>query len=73
VSNNVVATPTLDMVHVAVHDAVNANGRRYDVYYFEGRGDAASSIAAAVAAAAHTVLVGVTGNCGTSAQKAEAK
>ena len=69
--NNVVATRTLAMVHVAIHDAVNAIGRRYDAYYFEGRGDAAISIEAAAAAAAHTVLVDVAGNYGTPAQKAE--
>ena len=68
--NNVVATRTLAMVHVAVHDAVNAIGRRYDAYYFEGRADAATSIDAAVAAAAYTVLAGVAGNYGTPAQKA---
>jgi hypothetical protein len=65
----VVATRTLAMVHAAVHDALNAIGRRYDAYYFEGPGDAAASPDAAIAAAAHTVLVGVVGSFGTPAQR----
>lgn len=67
--NNVVSTRTLAMVQVAVHDALNAISRRYDAYYFEGPADPAASPDAAVAAAAHTVLVGVVGNYGTPAQK----
>ena len=68
--NNIVSTRTLAMVQAAVHDAVNAINRRYDAYYFDGPGDPAASPDAAVAAAAHTVLVGVVGNYGTPAQKA---
>ena len=67
--NNVVSTRTLAMVQGAVHDALNAINRRYDAYYFEGPGDPAASPDAAVAAAAHTVLVGVIGSFGTPAQK----
>jgi hypothetical protein len=67
--NNIVSTRTLAMVHVAVHDALNAIGRRYDAYYFEGPGDAGGSADAAIAAAAHTVLVAVAGSYGTPAQK----
>jgi len=67
--SNVVATRTLAMVQVAVHDALNAISRRYDAYYFEGPGDPAASHDAATAAAAHTVLVGVVGSYGTPAQK----
>ena len=67
--NNIVSTRTLAMVQVAVHDALNAIDRRYDAYYFEGPGDPAASPDAAVAAAAHTVLVGVIGGYGTPAQK----
>ena len=68
----VVATRTLAMVHAAVHDALNAIARRYDAYYFEGPGDPAASPDAAVAAAAHTVLVGVINSFGTPAQKGAA-
>src|SRR5262249_21131820 len=68
----VVATRTLAMVHAAVHDAVNAINRRYDAYYFEGPGDAAASTDAAIATAAHTVLVGVVSAFGTPPQKVAA-
>src|SRR5713101_5412144 len=70
--SNVVATRTLAMVQAAVHDAQNAINRRYDAYYFEGPGDAAASPDAAVAAAAHTVLVGVVSSFGSPAQKGAA-
>jgi hypothetical protein len=70
--NNIVSTRTLAMVQGAVHDALNAINRRYDAYYFEGPGDAAASPDAAVAAAAHTVLVAIVGASGTPAQRAAA-
>lgn len=66
------STRTLAMVQGAVHDALNAINRRYDAYYFEGPGDAGASPDAAVAAAAHTVLVGTIGSFGTPAQKGAA-
>jgi hypothetical protein len=69
--NNVVSTRTLAMVQVAVHDALNAISRRYDAYYFEGPADPAASPDAAVAAAAHTVLVGVIGIYGTPVQRVD--
>ncbi len=69
--SNLVSTRTLAMVRVAVHDALNAINRRYDAYYFEGPADPAASPDASVAAAAHTVLVGVVGSFGTPAQKVE--
>jgi hypothetical protein len=51
---------TLDMalVHVAVHDAVQAIDRRFEPYHVEIKG-AKGSRSAAVAAAAHDVLVGL--------------
>ena len=70
--SNVVATRTLAMTQGAVHDALNAISRRYDAYYFEGPADAGASPDAAVAAAAHTVLVGVVSSFGTPAQKGAA-
>ena len=70
--SNVVATRTLAMTQGAVHDALNAISRRYDAYYFEGAADAGASPDAAVAAAAHTVLVGVVSSFGTPAQKGAA-
>lgn len=70
--NPIVSTRTLAMVHGAVHDAVNAIDRRYDAYYFEGPGDPGASPEAAVAAAAHTVLVAIVGASGTPGQRAGA-
>src|ERR671925_512150 len=65
-------TRTLAMVQGGVHDALNAINRRYAAYYFEGPGEAGASPDAAVAAAAHTVLVGVVPSFGTPAQKVAA-
>ena len=70
--NPIVMTRTLSMVHGAIHDALNAIGRRYDAYYFEGPGDPGASPDAAVAAAAHTALIGVVSSFGTPAQKGAA-
>jgi hypothetical protein len=63
---------TLAMVHGAVHDALNAITRRYAAYFFEEPGEPGASPEAAVAAAAHTVLVGVVPSFGTPAQKVAA-
>ena len=68
----VVMTRTLSMVQGAVHDALNAISRRYDAYYFEGPADPGASPEAAVATAAHTVLVGVVSSFGTPVQKGAA-
>src|SRR4029453_3675061 len=68
----VVSTRTLAMAQGAVHDALNAINRKYDAYYFEGPADSTASPDAAVAAAAHTVLVGVVNSFGTPAQKGAA-
>ena len=65
----VVSTRTLAMTQAAVHDALNAIARRYDAYYFDGPADAGASPDAAVAAAAHSVLVGIVNLYGTPAQK----
>jgi hypothetical protein len=67
--NNMQVTRTLAMVQGAVHDALNAINRRYAAYYFEGPGETGAAPDAAVAAAAHTVLVGVVSSFGTPAQK----
>jgi hypothetical protein len=70
--NPLQATRTLAMVQGAVHDTLNAINRKYDAYYFEGPAESGASPDAAVAAAAHTVLVGVTASFGTPAQKGAA-
>jgi hypothetical protein len=70
--NPVQLTRTLAMVQGAVHDALNAITRRYAAYYFEEPGAPGASPEAAVATAAHTVLVGVVPSFGTPAQKVAA-
>ena len=67
--DGILITRTMAMVQGAVHDALNAINRRYAAYYFEGPGEAGAAPEAAVAAAAHTVLVGVLPSFGTPAQK----
>jgi hypothetical protein len=46
------------LVHIAVHDAVQAIEKRFEPYHFE-TDRAYGSRSAAVAAAAHDVLVGM--------------
>lgn len=50
-----VGTRTLAMVHIAMHDAVNATDRQYEPYAFAAMDDEADAVAAA-ATAAHDVL-----------------
>jgi hypothetical protein len=70
--HSIQVTRTIAMVQGAVHDALNAINRRYAAYYFEESGAAGASPDAAVATAAHTVLVGVLPSFGTPAQKVAA-
>ena len=70
--SSIVMTRTLAMVHAAVHDALNTINRRYDAYYFEGPDSSGASPDAAIATAAHTVLVGVAPSFGSPAQKVSA-
>ena len=65
-------TRTVAMVQGAVHDVLNAITCRYAAYYFEEPWAPAASPDAAVATAAHTVLVGVVPSFGTPAQKVAA-
>lgn len=53
-----VGTRTLAMVHLAMHDAVNAVDRRYQPYAYVAR-DADANAEAAAASAAHRVLAGL--------------
>jgi hypothetical protein len=62
-------TRPLTMVQGAVHDVLNAITPGYAAYYFEGPAEAGASPNAAVATAAHTVLMGVIPSFGTTAQK----
>jgi membrane-associated phospholipid phosphatase len=55
--NGVAQTRIDAMMHVAIHDALNAIDRRYHPYDLDALGDSNASPEAAVAAAAHDVLV----------------
>jgi hypothetical protein len=54
-----VATRTLAMVHVAIHDALNGIERVYEPYHVEQRAPPGASRRAAAAMAAYTVLSGL--------------
>ena len=58
-------THTLAIVHIAIHDALNAIDPRYERYEFVGSAPAAS-VAAAVAAAAHDTLIQLVPQAATS-------
>src|SRR6185295_9332737 len=47
------------MMHIAIHDALNAIDRKYQPYAYDKKADPGASPDAAVAAAAHDVLVPV--------------
>ena len=70
--NPIQSTRTLAMVQGAVHDALNAITPPLRRLLLRGPGDSGASPEAAVAAAAHTVLVGVLPSFGTPAQKVAA-
>jgi hypothetical protein len=63
---------TLAMMHLAVHDALNAIDRRYEPYLHEGRAEPDAAVAAAIAAAARDVLAGVIPSWGNAEQRAKA-
>jgi hypothetical protein len=56
--NGIVASRTLAMAQIAVHDALNAIDSRYERYASWGTAPAGASVEAAVAAAARDALVG---------------
>jgi hypothetical protein len=57
IKNGIIQTRIYAMVHAAVHDALNAIDRRYRPYALDVRVDPNASPDAAVAAAAHDVLI----------------
>src|SRR5688572_14833759 len=63
---------TLAMVHLAIHDALNAIERRYEPYVHEARAEAGADPDAAVAAAARDVLAGIIPRYGNAAQRVKA-
>lgn len=70
--NNVVISRTMAMMHLAVHDALNAIDRRYEPYLYEGKAGPSADARAAIAAAARDVLVGVIPGWGNPEQRAKA-
>lgn len=66
---NLISTRSAAMVHAAIHDALNAIDCRYDLYAFKGDAPRHASPEAAIAAAAHDVLIGVIPAFGTPAQR----
>jgi hypothetical protein len=70
--NPVVLSRTLAMMHLAIHDALNAAERRYEPYLYQNRAAAGASPTAAVAAASRDVLVGVIATFGSPEQRAKA-
>ena len=57
--NPILQSRTLSMVHLAIHDALNAIDPRYEPYFYEGRAEPGAAPGAAAAAAARGVLAGV--------------
>ncbi|HXJ60687.1 MAG TPA: vanadium-dependent haloperoxidase [Verrucomicrobiae bacterium] len=57
VQNAIVQSRTYAMTHAAIHDALNAIEHRYETYAFDAQAVIGASPEAAVAAAAHDVLV----------------
>ena len=70
--NPIVHSRTLAMMHLAIHDALNAIDRRYEPYVYEGRAEPNAAPGAAVAAAARDVLNGVMPSWGNADQRAKA-
>jgi hypothetical protein len=70
--NPILVSRTLAMMHLAIHDALNAIERRYEPYLSEGRAEPQAAPGAAVAAAARDVLAGVLPSFGTAEQRAKA-
>src|SRR4029453_15682483 len=70
--NAIMISRTMTMMHLAVHDALNAIERRYEPYLYEGRAEPGAAPAAAVAAAARDVLVEVIPGWGKPEQREKA-
>ena len=70
--NPIVLSRTMAMMHLAVHDALNAIDRRYEPYIYFGPVDRSAHAGAAVAAAAHGVLVALMPDWGTPEERAKA-
>jgi hypothetical protein len=54
--NPILASRTLAMMHLAIHDALNAIERRYEPYLYEGRAEPQAAPRVAVAAATFQLI-----------------
>jgi hypothetical protein len=70
--NNIVAARTKAIMHLAIHDALNAIERRYEPYLYVTAAEPTAAPGAAIAAAAHDVLVGITPDWGKPEQQKKA-
>jgi hypothetical protein len=70
--NPILISRTMTMMHLAVHDALNAIERRYEPYLYVGRAEPGAAPVAAIAAAAHDVLVEVIPAWGKPEQRGKA-
>jgi hypothetical protein len=70
--NPILISRTMAMMHLAIHDALNAIDRRYEPYLSERRAESNAVPGAAVAAAAQDVLASVLPNFGAAAQRSKA-
>jgi hypothetical protein len=70
--NPIHVSRTIAMMHLAMHDALNAVDRRYEPYLYFGPIDRSADAGVAVAAAARDVLVAVIPDWGTPDQRAKA-
>jgi hypothetical protein len=70
--NAILVSRTMAMMHLAVHDALNAVERRYEPYLHQARAEQPADANAAIAAAARDVLAGVIPQWGKPEQQAKA-
>jgi hypothetical protein len=70
--NNIVAARTKAIMHLAIHDALNAIERRYEPYLYVTAAEPSADPGAAIAAAAHDVLAAVTPDWGKPEQQRKA-
>jgi hypothetical protein len=71
--NPIIQSRTLTMVHLAMHDALNAIEQRYEPYVFHRRAERGAAPAAAIATAGRDVLAALLPNYGTAAQRQKAQ
>jgi hypothetical protein len=71
--NPIIQSRTMTMVHLAMHDALNAIAQRYEPYVFHRRAERGTAPAAAIATATRDVLAALLPNYGTAAQRQKAQ